>query len=257
MLTFKSATMVFIALSGLMTMANLSLTVPKWLYVAAIGGYVLLLIYGSFFVCSGFYLKAVCSAAVTEKKIALTFDDGPDRNITPQVLQLLNENNARGNFFCIGKKIDDNPEILRQIENHKHVIGSHSYSHSMLFDFFPKNRVVAELRKTESAIEKITGKKVSYFRPPFGVTNPPLSKAVDKMNYKVIGWNIRSLDTVITDTDKVLNRVIPKIKPGAIILFHDDNPRLPAILQKLLRYCADNGYRCVGLDELLKDEAYA
>lgn len=256
MLTFNNATAVFVALFGLMVIADLSLSVPNWLYVPFICGYLLLLIYGSIFVCSGFYLKAICSAPVAEKIIALTFDDGPDRNLTPQVLEILKEHNAKGNFFCIGRKASDNPELLKQIDNANHIIGSHSYSHSVFFDFYSKGRIADELKKTEDVIHSATGKKVNYFRPPFGVTNPPLSKAVGKMNYKVIGWNIRSLDTLITGSGKVLNRIIPKIKPGAIILLHDNNPRLPDILRKLLRYCDDKGYRCVRLDEMLNDKTY-
>lgn len=249
--------MVFVALLGLMIIADLSLSVPNWLYVPVISSYILLLIYGSIFVCSGFYLKAICSTQLTEKKIALTFDDGPDSNITPQLLEILKESNVKGNFFCIGSKVNDNPGILKQIDSANHIIGSHSYSHSVFFDFYSRGRIVDELKKTEDVIHSAIGKRVNYFRPPFGVTNPPLSKAVDRMNYTVIGWNIRSLDTVTTDANKVFGRVTRKIRPGSIVLFHDNNPRLPDILRKLLKYCADNGYRCVGLDELLKKEAYA
>jgi len=118
--------------------------------------------------------------------------------------------------------------------------------------------MVNELKETDRLIEQIINRKVRFFRPPYGVTNPALAKAVKKCNYITIGWNIRSLDTPKRKkTEKIVSRIIRKIKPGSIILLHNKNPNIGMILEKLVEHAAEAGYEIVRLDELIKQEAYA
>ncbi len=232
-------------------------TIHYLVFLVAFLIYIGVMIYGSFYIGSNFYLKPILSIKTQEKKIALTFDDGPDETITPIILETLGKLNVTASFFCVGSKISANPKILKEIFDQGHLVGNHSYSHSYYFDFYSTKRMTKELKDTEKLIEQIINRKVRLFRPPYGVTNPALAKAVKKCNYTVVGWNIRSLDTPKRKrTNRIISRVIRKIKPGSIILLHDKHPNIGTILEKLVEHATNAGYEIVRLDELIKQEAY-
>ena len=96
----------------------------------------------------------------------------------------------------------------------------------------------------------------SFFRPPHGVTTPRLAKAVRELDYGVVGWSVRSLDTVISDEDRLAERVQERIRPGAVVLFHDTSERTVRVLARTLRYARDNGYTIVSLERLLGLKPY-
>ncbi|MCD4747112.1 MAG: polysaccharide deacetylase family protein [Bacteroidales bacterium] len=222
-------------------------------YVLIIALYVLLLSYGSYFINSNFYIRTICSKKNNNKEIAITFDDGPVKEITPLILDVLKEFNIKAAFFCIGNRIINNESILKQIDEEGHIIGNHSYSHSCYFDFFSSKKMTEELIKTEDIIYQTIGKKVRFFRPPYGVTNPALKKAVNKMKYTVIGWSLRSLDTKGKDHRKILSRVKKRLKPGDIILFHDINPEIINVLREFIEYALSNNYKIVRFDKLINN----
>ncbi len=230
--------------------------IPVWVYVVVFLIFFAITFWGTVSIRSNFYLRALSSGITDEKVISLTFDDGPAEN-TIRISKLLKQHNAIGTFFCIGKNVARSPGVLKKLDDHGHVIANHSYTHSTFFDFQFSQEIVEEINLTERQIEQAIGKKVALFRPPYGITTPHIKKAVNQLNYKVIGWNVRSMDTVINDLDKLTDRVISRIKPGAIVLLHDTTPHLEELLKRVLAYCKENGYRCVGVDELLKIEAYA
>ncbi len=225
------------------------LLLPTIIFISAIS-------YGSYFIQSNFFVKAVCSSSTVEQHIAITFDDGPDLNITPKILDILKENKIQAGFFCIGHKILGNENILQRISEEGHVIGNHSYSHSNFFDFYPTDRIKNELIKTEELIKQSVGKKVNLFRPPFGVTTPAISSAVKELDYTVVGWNVRSMDTVTRNSEEIFQRVIKKLKPGAVILFHDTRQTSVEVLKKLVAYTKQNGITIVSPDKLLNLKAY-
>jgi peptidoglycan/xylan/chitin deacetylase (PgdA/CDA1 family) len=105
-------------------------------------------------------------------------------------------------------------------------------------------------------IERVTGKKVALFRPPFGVSNPNIAKAARLLDYKVIGWSIRSFDTVYQHNDRMLKRIIKHLKPGRVILLHDRNERILPLLQTLIEKAELSGYKFVRPDALLHVKAY-
>ena len=176
---------------------NGSVEIPIWLYLLLGLFWVIFTIIGSFNIMWNYHLKAFNSANISEKKIVLTFDDGPNEEFTPEILKLLQKYNATATFFCIGKQIEKHPELVQKIISQGHLIGNHSFSHSNFFDFYDSKKVLAELQKTNELVFKITGKMMNFFRPPFGVTNPAIAKAIRQSKHQVIGWNVRSLDTVI------------------------------------------------------------
>lgn len=226
------------------------------LYVALAIVFLGFIAYGSANIQSQFFLKTICAGPGDHLQVALTFDDGPDPRITPLILDILKTHQVQAAFFCIGHKMEKHPDLLRRIDTEGHVIGNHSYSHSYFFDLLPYRKVLEELQQTAQILKDITEKKMNFFRPPYGVTNPAIAKAVTQTNQKVIGWNVRSLDTVIKDKEKLLKRIVKKIKPGSIILLHDTHEGLPEILTRLLEYLAQEEFEVVGLDQLIGESAY-
>lgn len=208
---------------------------------------------GSAFVCSDYHVKALCSSKTTEKKVAITFDDGPHPE-SLKVLELLKQYNAKGTFFCIGKQIEKYPEIFKRIVDEGHVVGNHTYSHSSTLTL--SNHAIWELVTTDELIENVTEKLPRLFRPPFGVTAPNIAEALKTTGHIAIGWNIRSLDTVIKNENKIFNRIKSRLKPGSIILLHDTSSRSVNVLEQLLVLLQENGYEAVTVNKLLNIPAY-
>jgi len=197
----------------------------------------------------------ICRGSNAKKQIALTFDDGPGANSTPQLLDLLRQDKIPAAFFCVGKKIAANPEIAAQIVREGHLLENHSYAHSNFTNFFSVERLQKELTETQTAIQKTSGVAPRFFRPPMGLSNPRVFKAAKNLNLQVIGWSVRSLDTVLSDPKEIVARIVRRLRPGAIILLHDGNipaERLVATVQLLLDKLRALGYEVVRLDELLK-----
>lgn len=214
------------------------------------------LFYGSANIQSGFYVKVHCSSDTAEKKIAITFDDGPNTEITPEILAVLAEYNAPATFFVIGKNIQGNENIVRQMDKGGHTIGNHTFSHSFFIDFKSKLGFIYELDITSDAVYNIIGKRMKFFRPPYGVTTPHLAKAAKALNYNVIGWNVRSLDTTDDNEETITKRVLSQVKPGAIILFHDTSEKTVQVLKQTLNFAKENGFKIVSIEELLNIKAY-
>jgi len=197
----------------------------------------------------------ICSGNRSKKRVALTFDDGPDPRSTPPLLELLRAEKIQAAFFCIGRRVDENPELAARIIREGHLVENHSYAHSNCTNFYGRSRLRAELRQAQQAIEKACGAGPKYFRPPVGLSNPNTFRAARDLNLKVIGWSIRSLDTVIAQPEKILARIRRGLAPGAIILLHDGNipaEKLVTTVKSLLDTLGGLGYEVVRLDELLK-----
>ncbi len=205
---------------------------------------------------SQFHAPAYCLGHGSEKEIALTFDDGPNREYTPQVLSTLAQYNAPATFFVIGKNIPGNERLLQQIDAAGHSIGNHSYTHSFWVDFKSTQGFKDELNQTEESVFNVIGKRMKLFRPPYGVTTPNLAKASNALDYSIIGWSIRSFDTTADSAETITRRVQAQIKPGAIILFHDTSDKTIQVLKQTLKFAQENGYKIVGVERLLKIKVY-
>ena len=210
-----------------------------------------IIIYGSFQIKFNYFIPSFHQNTTTKEKIiALTFDDGPTE-FTPKFLELLHKNNTKATFFCIGKQIKKHPEIFRKTIEDGHEIGNHTFSHSEKIGFFSFGKMLKEIEKCDEIIEEFGTIKTELFRPPFGVTNPKIAKAIQKFDKKSIGWNIRSFDTVIDDSDKILAKIIPQIKPGSIILLHDTSEKTYKVLAELLLFLERENYKMVTVSQLL------
>ena len=256
MFTFRTTTLLFflvLILLNILSIAGFSIAFTWYLLLVMV--YLTVSVAASFFPCCGFHMKALCRGETEQKVVALTFDDGPHPEYTPVILDILKDR-ATATFFCIGKKIPGNEDLLKRMDEEGHTVGMHSYSHSNLFDFFSPGRMADEFRQTEDIISKIIKKKPLLFRPPYGVINPMVKKALRSFSYHVIGYSNRSLDTVTASEEKVLRRILRKLRPGDIILLHDTVSYSASLLRKLLFELTERGYIVIGLDKLCKIKAY-
>lgn len=235
----------------------LSLGVPFYAYIILAVVYSLVLFYGCYYVGSNFFLPVVCSAKTDKKVISLSFDDGPAAGNTLRILQILKDNNAEAAFFCIGHNITNNQAIVKQVYDEGHLIGNHTFSHHFWFDMFSAGKMLADMHRMDKEVSNIIGKTPKLFRPPYGVTNPNLRKAILRGNYIPVGWSMRSMDTVIKDEKRLLNKVTGKIKPGAVFLFHDTSDATVAVLPAVINQIRAKGYTIVRLDKMLNLQAYA
>jgi peptidoglycan/xylan/chitin deacetylase (PgdA/CDA1 family) len=229
---------------------------PLWWLVLPSAVYLALIIYGSSVIQANFFASAYCSADSAEKVIALSFDDGPHREYTPEILSLLAQHHATATFFVIGKNIHGNESLLQQMIADGHSIGNHSYTHGFFIDFKNVQGFKDELNQTAELVFSIIGKHIKLFRPPYGVTTPNLAKAAKLLDYAIIGWTVRSLDTTNDTVEVITQRVQTQIKSGAIILLHDTSTKTIEVLKQTLNFARENGYKIVSVEQLLKIKAY-
>ena len=218
-----------------------------WLHIIALG---------VFNIQTGFFTQTYCHQfGDSQRKLAISFDDGPTEQ-TQKVLTLLEKYNAKATIFCIGKQIEKYPGTFLEIFRSGHTIGNHTFTHSNKTGFFSVCQMQDEIETTNELVEKLTGKKMLLYRPPYGVTNPNIAKAVKHTKHRVIGWNIRSLDTVIKSEDRILKRITSRLQPGSIILLHDISDKTVNVLEQLLIILNKENYQLVTVDNLLNIEPY-
>ena len=256
MITHKNISLFFIFLLLLLLLLKLYIAIDFWWFAIIVSVWFVFNLIGSSLISSNYHVKAFCNnPSETEKKIALTFDDGPSP-YTLEVLDLLKKYNVKAVFFCIGKNIEMYPEIVKQIIAEGHLVGNHSYSHSPFFDFYNAKKITEEIQQTDTLLEKFTSKKINFFRPPYGVTTPSIRRALKITGHKVIGWNIRSLDGGTKNQNLIFNRIIKRISPGGIVLLHDTASHSVLVLEQFLQFLQNQNYQVVSVEELLNLKAY-
>ena len=256
MITHKNISVFFIFLLLVLFLLNLYTAIHFLWFLGIILVWIGINAFGSARISSNYHVKAFCNnPSETEKKIALTFDDGPSE-FTLEVLELLKKYDAKATFFCIGKNIEKHPEILQKVIDEGHLVGNHSYSHSKFFDFYTEPTIRKELQKTDQLLEKFTSKKINFFRPPYGVTTPSIGRALKITGHKVIGWNIRSLDGGTKNQDLILSRIKKRVSPGGIVLLHDTGSHSVSVLEQFLQFLQQNQYEVVSVEELLNLKSY-
>ncbi|TDX84893.1 polysaccharide deacetylase family protein [Epilithonimonas xixisoli] len=210
-------------------------------------------VWGSFDIQFGYFVDSIINKKTKIKEIALTFDDGPTE-CTPKFLDLLKEYNIKATFFCIGKQIEKYPETFQRIIAEGHSVGNHTYSHSNKTGFLSTSKMIEEIKKCDEVMLKIGSFKTDLYRPPFGVTNPNIAKAIKKTAKKSIGWNVRSLDTVIQDEKKILKKVTKNLKKGSIILLHDTSEKTYNVLVELLLFLEREKYSTFTIDSMINSK---
>jgi peptidoglycan/xylan/chitin deacetylase (PgdA/CDA1 family) len=225
----------------------------EWIGMALLV-YVSLLVLGTIFIRWNFYIRSF-NKSDKKQLVALTFDDGP-ADQTAAILDVLKKEGVEAAFFSIGKNAATNPELVKRWDAEGHVVGNHSYEHGFNFDWKLSKNMVKELEQTNEIIQSLIGKKPKLFRPPYGVTNPNLAKAVNRTNMHSIGWSIRSFDTTAKDPKELLERILLKVEGGDIILLHDSVPITTEILTNLIKKIREKGYTFSRVDKMLEIDAY-
>lgn len=181
------------------------------------------------------------------RKIAITFDDGPDPVYTPQLLDGLKERGAKASFFLMGKQAEAHPELVRRMQEEGHLIGNHTYSHIQLTK---KNREAfkAELKKTNELLTGITGEEVLFVRPPYGCWDKSLETELTMLP---VLWNIDPLDWSSTNVSGIVKKVTDKAKENAVILMHDEYASSVTAALKIVDILQEEGYEFVTVDELI------
>ena len=199
------------------------------------------------------------------RRVALSFDDGPDPEVTPTVLDALAEYGARATFFTIGQALDAHPQIARRLVAEGHELANHSWRHSRWASFAMPRRQRDEIERGERAIAAIAGNGVSpLYRAPFGVKSPPFVAAARAKRLTMVAWSLHSRDTFYADPARVAARVLRRVRPGDIVLLHDGHDvrgrhrnecarAVPLILAGL----RERGLECVTVSDLLELRASA
>ncbi len=191
-------------------------SLPDIFYIVTIICYIFIPAYGSMMICSNFYVNAICS--ISDKTgIVLTFNLIDSEIDIRKLLDLLEISNVKAMFFITGEYAKENPDLVKQINHFGHSIGNQYMNNSDHFGFHLPSRLMLNMEETSKLIMNNTGKNLKYFRPPFGITNPFVKKAIKKLDFNVVGWKIKISNKKLGN-DGFSNKIIQKIKGGEIIL---------------------------------------
>ncbi|OYV40570.1 MAG: polysaccharide deacetylase family protein [Thiomonas sp. 20-64-5] len=166
-------------------------------------------------------LTRLPEAAAQRGEVALTIDDGPDPDVTPAVLDLLDAHGVRATFFCIGERARAHPALCRAIVQGGHAVENHSNRHRHNFSLLGPCGYARELRAAQRTLSSITGTTPRFFRAPAGLRNPFLGPVLARQNLLLASWTRRGFDTRETRPAVVLQRLLRKLRPGDILLLHD------------------------------------
>ena len=198
-------------------------------------------------------------AAAARGEYALTLDDGPDPEITPAVLDLLDQHGVAATFFCIARLARRHPVLVREIVARGHSVQNHSQTHRLDFSLCMPRRLAAEIGDAQAALADITGQRPHCFRAPAGLRNPLLDPVLHDQGLHLVCWTRRGFDTRDGDAARVLGRLSRGLRGGDILLLHDGNARrgpdgravLLDVLPGLFERCRAAGLRAVTLQDAL------
>lgn len=256
MLKFGTVNIIFGVVLVTLIIADQTYAISSVYYWMVATLYLGILTYGSAVLSAQFFLPVRYKGSRESNSVALTFDDGPVAGKTEEILRILHSHDVHAAFFCIGNRVESNPELTKRIFESGHLVGNHSYWHRATFDLQSGGAIRKELISTDQAIFRTIGAKPAFFRPPYGVTNPMVAAAVKGGGYKTIGWSVRSFDTVIKDSKVLMERITRSLKGGDVILLHDYSNTTLEILPDLLDHIKKVGLKIVRVDQLLNEKAY-
>ncbi|MGA2449818.1 MAG: polysaccharide deacetylase family protein [Polyangiaceae bacterium] len=205
--------------------------------VVLLAGYVALILSGVFILRWRVFVDAIVSGPRGARGVALTFDDGPDPVWTRRVLDTLDAHGVCATFFVISHKVEQFPDVVRDMLARGHAIGVHSYDHDRWFALRSSARVRADIARAVDVLARVTGVRPLLFRPPIGHTNPIISRAIDELDLVPVGWTVRGGDACAGATPgAVVARVRRGLRDGAIVALHDAperGEREPVIVRTL------------------------
>lgn len=194
------------------------------------------------------------TSGASEKRIALTFDDGPHKKYTEEILDILDKYHIKATFFVVGVCAEKYPEIVAREIASGHEIGNHTYSHAHLRNIKP-SALTGEIEKAEQLILERLNYKTTLFRPPEGVCNDTVRAVAKDMNYSLVLWTVDTLDWVPASCDSIVKAVLDKVDGGEIILMHDyvvGKSNTPDALRVIIPALLERGFTFVTVSELLE-----
>jgi len=196
-----------------------------WILAAVVADHLLLTFAGLWPRCKllGPNWTALPESAAARGEIAITIDDGPDPAVTPAVLDLLDRHGAKATFFCIGEKAQRHPDLCREIIARGHSIENHSMRHRYYFPLLSVGGWHSELQTAQETLTAITGSRPVFFRAPAGLRNPLLDPVLSRLDLQLASWTRRGFDTVESNPQTVLAKLLKDLKAGDILLLHDGN----------------------------------
>jgi peptidoglycan/xylan/chitin deacetylase (PgdA/CDA1 family) len=245
--------------AGAVTLGSAAVFGPSALSIGMpLGTYALLAADGVFRPASTILYPTLVRGRTDRPEVALTFDDGPDPQITPAVLDILAEYQARATFFVIGRYLEQQLALGERLCREGHELGNHSWQHSHFQNFYSAARHGEEIDRCAQLIKSLThSNRQPLYRPPIGLKSPPMARAAHRRNLTVVAWSIHSRDTMMRDPHAIANGVVRRIRPGDIVLLHDGHdreqhhrPLIREVLPLLLQGLRDRGLKSVPVSEL-------
>jgi len=192
-----------------------------------------------------------------EKRIALTFDDGPDEVITPAIIEILANYHVKGNFFFIGSKVNKYPDVVKDAFKNGNLVLSHSFNHVELTKLGTE-AIRLEIDQAGKAIKSVIGKEPAILRTPYGDTDEKVANVSKQEGYSIVLWSIDTLDWSQRDSKNIIRNVVDNLRNGDIILMHSDSDKsetkkaLPLLIEELQK----RNVQIVDLETLLHVKAY-
>lgn len=207
------------------------------------------------------FVPSVHRAEGVHPAIAFTFDDGPDPVWTPRILDVLAAHDAKATFFVVGARVAAHPSLVQRIVREGHTIGCHSHEHALGFHFWSGRAMAADIERAQAELTRALGAPSPWFRPPQGIRTPQLATALARVQPRVrcITWSARGLDSRSTTAARIERRLLPALRPGAILTLHDgtgfggsdDRSATVQALDTLLQAARARNLACVSLASLL------
>jgi peptidoglycan/xylan/chitin deacetylase (PgdA/CDA1 family) len=198
--------------------------------------------------------RVVCTLPAGARRVALTFDDGPNPAATPRLLDVLAEHGVSATFFLLGRNLRRHPEVGRQIVARGHGVGNHTFSHGLL-SALSDRAVREEIRSTHREIEDVLGVRPVLFRPPFGLFDRRVLDLIEAAGYVSVVGDVFPVDTWPGDPEVLAARVLGRVQPGSVVMLHDgyvtaldrDKSRTVEAVARIIPALRERGYEFVGL----------
>lgn len=210
---------------------------------------------------SDFYLRLIRRSPSADRRVALTFDDGPDAERTPEVLAALDESGAKATFFMIGRRAEERPDLVRAVLERGHEIGGHSFSHARTLPFALRRRQQREVAACAEALERAGAPTVRWYRPPMGFASPGFARAIERTALRPVNWSVASRDLADPDAKRIAERVLDRVRGGDIVLMHDGSDRngagpkaVPDAVRRIVSGLRERGLEPVTLSELFQGD---
>ncbi|MBU0513151.1 MAG: polysaccharide deacetylase family protein [Proteobacteria bacterium] len=242
---------------ALLLLALTLLVLGSWLLFIPLAALALLVLAAPFWPRAQLFLPIVCHGPRRGGKVALTFDDGPDPETTPKLLDLLDKHSVSAAFFIIGDKAEAHPDLIKAILARGHEIGNHSQTHDPILMLRRKRTLLKQIEACQKTLVRF-GIAPLAFRPPVGITNPRLRPVMKRLGMYIVVFDCAGRDVGNRRVQGLADRILLRVRPGSIIVFHDRRPAEGIAVEEwlgevetVIRGVKNRGLQTVLLSELI------